>query len=39
MNMKKKRSPFLDIYIEKGEEGNFLTSTYHKSSYTGLLTS
>ena len=29
--------PFLDIDIEKSEEGGFITSIYHKSSYTGLL--
>ena len=30
--------PFLDVNIEKKEGGGFLTSIFHKSSYTGLLT-
>ena len=29
--------PFLDISIEKRDGGGFVTSVYHKSSYTGLL--
>ena len=30
--------PFLDVNIQKREEGGFITSIYHKLSYTGLLT-
>ena len=36
---KENKLPFLDICIEKGEGDRFLTSIYHNSSYTGLLTS
>ena len=30
--------PFLDIHIDKNNEGNFLTSVYRKTTFTGLLT-
>ena len=30
--------PFLDVNVDKKEEGGFYTSLFHKSSYTGLLT-
>ena len=30
--------PFLDVNINKQNEGNFLTNIFHKKSYSGLLT-